>query len=95
MKTIIVVLLFAASSAWATCNQECYEYNGVCACDIKPYGDSSVHASDEKPPEDKMPSYQREGIKVLELPSLGGEDIKADQAMAEADEIGKKAAGIQ
>jgi cytochrome b subunit of formate dehydrogenase len=50
--------------------------------------------SDEKPPTDKMPSWQREGIHVVEAPNMAYEDAKMDQERRDADAAGKKAAGI-
>jgi len=51
--------------------------------------------SDEKPPEDKMPSYQREGVTVVDAPSMADQDAKADREKIEADQQGKKSAGIK
>jgi hypothetical protein len=51
--------------------------------------------SDEKPPSDKMPSYQREGITVIDAPNMAAEDTKADQEKIQADAQGKKSAGIK
>jgi hypothetical protein len=50
--------------------------------------------SDEKPPENKMPSYQREGITVIDAPNMAVEDEKQDAEKRAADAQGKKAAGL-
>jgi hypothetical protein len=52
-------------------------------------------ASDEKPPEDKMPSWQREGISIVNAPSTAKADEEADRAKAEANEEGRRTAGIR
>lgn len=49
-----------------------------------PCDNSAKWTSDEKPPKDKMPSYQREGIKVVDAPAKAADDIKEDQAQQEA-----------
>ncbi len=95
MKTIIVILLLSVSSAWATCNTGCYEYNGICACDIRPISAPPVQPSDEKPPRDKMPSYQRDGVKVIDIPSCAADDAKQDMEKAEAEAQGMKEAGLK
>lgn len=63
--------------------------------DILPEIAKPVQPSDEKPPSDKMPSYQREGISVVTAPNTATEDEKADAEKRTADAEGKKAAGIR
>lgn len=93
MKTLLIVVL-CASWSWA-CPKGSTEYEGNCVVDIKPETGPSVVPSAERPPKDKMPSYQREGIKVIELPSLISADAKQDREWNDADMAGKKAAGIR
>lgn len=64
MKSLLILLALSGSAV--ACDKGCVEYEGNCACDQKPAGDTtpSVKPSDEKPPSNKMPSYQREGIKA-------------------------------
>lgn len=50
---------------------------------------------DEKVPEDKMPSWQREGVFIVNAPDLTAQDIKEDQEKASADKAGRKAAGLK
>jgi hypothetical protein len=51
--------------------------------------------SDEKPPSDKMPSYQREGVTVVDAPSMAASDAQADLDRINAIRDGKRAAGIK
>ncbi len=57
----ILLVAFLALPAIA-CDKGCVEYRETCACDATPEKAPDVPPSDEKPPRDKMPSYQREGI---------------------------------
>ncbi len=95
MRTLIIVALVASNVI--ACNVGCYEYQGNCACEQRPADSdaSSIKPSDEKPPTDKMPSYQREGIVAAMPMSLAAQIIKEDEEKAKADAEGKKAAGIQ
>jgi len=98
MKTMIAMMALSVqipASADLKCNKGCYEYNYVCVCDIPPNTAESVKPSDEKPPKDKMPSYQRPDVKVLDLPSCMEEDSRQDQIKAKADKEGKLNAGIR
>ena len=94
MKTLLLVLLLSAPAFAVTCEKGCYEYRDECACDIPVITAPPVQPSDEKPPEGKMPSWQREGIQVMDAKNMAYEDAKADDEKREADEQGKKAAGI-
>lgn len=74
------------------------EIEGVCAADLKPEQPTQadgVQPSDEKPPLDKMPSYEREGIHAETPPSMAAQDVKMDAEKAQANAQGKKAAGIK
>jgi hypothetical protein len=93
MKTIAVILL--SSQLAGACADGCFPYRDTCACDIKPEAAAPVQPSNEAVPQDKMPSYQREGIHADMPPSLIAQDEKADQERAEAIEKGKKEAGVQ
>lgn len=86
------ILLTAAAVA---CGPGSYAFKDTCVVDIQPIAEPSVKPSDEKPPTDKMPSYQREGITVITVPELSASDAKADREKAEADQSGKRAAGIE
>lgn len=55
----------------------------------------AVKPSDEKPPSDKMPSYQREGIFIVNCPSTADADARADREKADAEAEGKRKAGIR
>ena len=94
MKWFIVLCLLSTSVL--ACDKGCEPYaKGLCACEGTPEASVSVKPSDEKPPDDKLPSYEREGVKALTPPSLVTEDAKLDQEKADADKQGKKAAGIK
>jgi hypothetical protein len=94
MKIAILIVLLSASAM--ACPKGSTEYEGNCAIDL-PVAESEkpVAPSDEKPPTDKMPSYEREGVHALMPPSLVAQDEKEDQQRAQATDEGKKAAGIQ
>lgn len=49
----------------------------------------TVVASDEKPPSDKMPSYQRAGIHTVEAPNKTADDIAQDEEAKKASAIGQ------
>lgn len=91
---IIIALLFASSSVMA-CPAGYFEYKDTCAADLKPYTAKPVQPSDEKPPSDKMPSYQREGVNVVAAPSMVADDEKQDQDKRDATAEGKRKAGIK
>lgn len=99
MKTIIMLGILSMPVLTGKdchgCNQGCEYVGGVCACDQVPETAPSVKPSDELPPKDKMPSYQRENIKADMPSSLAYEDAKQDQARKEADAQGKREAGIR
>lgn len=91
-------LLFVAGLAGA-CPKGTVEYEGSCAS--MPSPDTSTLApmiptSNEKPPSDKMPSYEREGIHVDEQKPCNDTDHKcSDQQQIDAGNQGKQAAGIK
>lgn len=66
MKSLIAVLFLAVPAM--ACPTGTFAYEGVCAADPRPavVAVDYVKPSDELPPKDKMPSYQREGIHVDE-----------------------------
>jgi hypothetical protein len=96
MKTAIVVLLFLPAIAGAACKKGFVptDVPGVCQEGFSSQT-NPAWVSDEKPPSDKMPSYQREGIKVIDVPSTMHDDAMADQEKRDAEDQGKKAAGIK
>lgn len=91
---VIAVCLTAALEAYAKCPKGSEPYQDMCVFDIQPQTSEAVKPSDEKPPEDKMPSYEREGVKVINEPSTAAEDEKQDKENADALAAGKKAAGL-
>ncbi len=91
---IAIALLFS-SSVSVGCPQGYFEYKGDCQADIKPISAPAVRPSDEKPPSDKMPSYQREGVSIVDEKNMAYEDAKADEEKRDADAQGKKSAGIK
>ncbi len=77
MWLIVIVLLAAPAFA---CNKGCTPYeDGVCVCDPPQeiYKMAPTPTSDEKPPTDKMPSYQRAGIHADMPVSLAAHDERA------------------
>jgi hypothetical protein len=90
----LAVLMFMAQIAGA-CPSGSIEWEGTCSKDIQPEIAPSVQPSDEKPPKSGMPSYQAEGVNAVMPPSCAAEDAKQDQAKAEAEAQGKRAAGLQ
>ena len=95
MNAIAFVLAWLALPFLLACDKPCEEMGGVCACDETPeVAVQTDFPSAEKPPTDKMPSYQREGI-VADMPqSMAAQDAKMDQERDAADKQGKKAAGL-
>ena len=95
MKIIIILLVLAAVNVAAVeCSTGTMKYQDVCVAELVPESAPAVKPSDEKPPKDKMPSYEREGVKAATPPSLAVQDSNQDQQRIEADHAGKKAAGL-
>lgn len=94
MRKIVIaaVLLSTGYVAYAGCPKGCEPHGDICACDAPGESTATVQTykpSDERPPSDKMPSYQREGIHA-DMPPVSGQD----QAKADATMAGRKAAGL-
>lgn len=89
MKWIVVL------SALIVCAPGSYVYKDGCEIDIQPEIAKPVQPSDERPPSDRMPSYQRSDVMVVDAPNMADEDAKADAEKVNADRIGKKSAGIR
>lgn len=62
-----IVLMLIPALALA-CPKGSYEYKGDCEYDIMPETAKPVQPSDELPPKDKMPSWQREDTHVVSVP---------------------------
>ena len=99
--TLLAVAVILARNAHG-CAEGTIEYRGDCYRNFRPTEDSNTDypvrrqwESDDKPPKDKMPSYEREGIHADNPPSLSVQDAKQDTERNEADAEGKKAAGIK
>jgi hypothetical protein len=95
MKLLPVVLLLMPLSAVAC--QKGYvpsDTPGVCV-EQSAEQTNPQWVSSEAPPSDKMPSYQREGITIINAPSMAEADAKMDREKAEADSEGKRNAGIK
>lgn len=89
----LVVFLFLPASVVA-CPKNSTPYQDTCVYDIQPEIAKPVQPSEEKPPTDKMPSYQREGVNVIMAQSMTMDDEKLDKEKTDAIREGKKAAGI-
>lgn len=97
MKTIAAagsLIAFLAVLA-SGCPKGSYQYKDGCEMDIQPEIAQAVLPSDEKPPADKMPSYQREGVTIVDAPNKGFDDSKADEEKRDADTEGRKAAHVK
>lgn len=77
------------------CGKGQYIYNNECQVDIQPEIAKPVQPSDEKPPSEKMPSYQRADIAIVTAPNLNDSDVNADKAKFQADIEGKQRAGLK
>lgn len=97
MKIIAIVaglIAFLAVLVLA-CPEGQSEWQDGCVVDIAPEIAAPVQPSDEKPPEGRMPSWQRDGVFIVDVKNWDTEDRKADQDKLDADKDGKKAAGIR
>lgn len=88
---LVAMLLMLASVVGAACKEGYVptDVEGVC----QKAGVTETNpewVSDEKPPEDKMPSWQREGVTVIDAPSTTAQDEEIDRAKAESDEAVKR-----
>lgn len=96
MKYMVVVLLMWPAMVLAKdCPKGSFDWHGECTWDLQPEIAKPVQPSDEKPPSDKMPSYQRDDVKIVDAPSMTAEDAKADLEKTEAEKEGKQKAGIK
>jgi hypothetical protein len=77
-QAVFIVLLSASSVFAVTCPKGSSEWQGGCVVDIAPEVAPPVQPSDEKPPTDKMPSYEREGANVVTAPP--GVEASSDTA---------------
>lgn len=96
MKWILAVAVLTASPVTNAC-QSGYkptDVPGVCV-EVNQEEVNPTWVSNEKPPSDKMPSYQREGITVISAPSMADSDAQADLDRLSADKEGKRKAGIR
>jgi hypothetical protein len=101
-KKQFLINVVAFIAAWLAlpfllaCDKGCEDHEGTCACDPSPAEQAaSVAPSNEKPPQDKMPSYEREGIHADMPPSQTAQLEQEDKQKAQADFEGKKAAGLK
>ena len=77
-----------------SCPSGCTEYQGNCACELPAYVAPSVMPGNEKPPRNQIPAWQSGDVKAETPSSLAAQDYKADQERKDADEAGKRAAGL-
>ena len=96
---IVLLMLMLLAVPAVACPTGCVEVDKqTCACDATPLVDSKLstinYASDEKAPTNKMPSYERAGIKAEMPKSLIASDSDADRAKQDADAEGKRKAGL-
>lgn len=93
MRTLIIVTML--SSFAMACKTGEVEFHGNCAALPSPEESTlapmvNTAVSDEKPPTDKMPSYEREGIHAVTPDSLVTSDKNADDKKMCATIKGKK-----
>lgn len=96
MKTLALMLLLVVPAV--ACKQGETLYEGACAANLAPTETVRMpdeKPSDEKPPTDKMPSWQREGIHADMPNSTAGADDISDRQKADAIIEGKKKAGVK
>lgn len=95
MKTLAILLL---SSVAVACPSGTILYQGMCA-DVPAPKDTvpvpEVKPSDEKPSHHPEAAWERGEVNAATPPSLVTEDAKLDQQKAQAEEQGKKAAGLK
>jgi hypothetical protein len=94
----VVYSLSLSTQFLHACPKGSTEWEGTCSQDIQPESaqvDQSKWVSDEKSPKDKMPSWQREGIHVVDAPNMTIQDAKEDAEKNDADIQGKRAAGLR
>ena len=94
MKWLLVVLLVPAVAWSCKPGYVATDVEGVCQEGSFTHTDPAI-MSDEKPPSDRMPSWQREGIKVVEAPNMEAEDHRQDVEKMDAAKEGKRRAGIK
>lgn len=89
------VLLLVPTVAVASCREGYVptDVQGVCQASVSKTNPDWI--VDEQPPSDKMPSWQREGVTVINAPNLEIEDRKMDQEKIDAEAEGKRRAGIK
>lgn len=97
----MIPLLFASTVALAdrlppTCKQGYKQTDvyGVCI-EINQDEVNPMWVSDEPPPQEKMPSYQREGVTIVNAPNMAAEDERMDKERLDAEQEGRKRAGIR
>lgn len=97
ISVIAFALVCLALPFLLACDQGCDEHYGVCACDQKPNVEPTAYltsTSDEKPSRHPEPAWQRGEVKASEGKEERESAYKQDKAKDDANEQGKKAAGI-
>lgn len=95
MKWLLVVLLASITTASLACPKGASEWNGGCVYDLQPQLAEPVKPSDEVPPSNKMPSYQRADVNLVDAPNCAKEDERMDQEKKDADAEGKRRAKLK
>ncbi len=90
----LIVLLFIPIAAQAACPKGTEPFKDTCVVELHPEAAISVQPSNEKPPTDKMPSWQREGITLIDCKNLEADDERMDRQKADANAEGKRNAGL-
>lgn len=96
MKWIIAVAVLTVSPAVYACKAGFVPSDTPGVCVEKTGGEPNPSwVSEEKPPADKMPSWQREGVTISTVTNMALSDEKADLDKATAVKEGKRRAGIR
>lgn len=92
MKPLILIALLAMPALACKEGYVPTDVPGVCQeSDVT----NVVKPSNEKPPSEKMPSYQREGVFIVNCPSTADADAREDQEKRDAISEGRRRAGLK
>jgi hypothetical protein len=91
MWTLLMLLLAANAVA---CPKGSSEYRGECVLDIEPEKPPTVKPDNVKRPERGTPTYMTGEVNLFNAPNLRDQDEKQDQEKAQAEQSGKRAAGL-
>ncbi len=91
----IFLVLFLASPVFATCENNCVEFKGSCACDAP--AEKAVQTfipPDEKPRHEQQREWEVGLVHAEMPPSVAAMDARMDAERLEAENWGKNKAGL-